>query len=553
VPGPPGFFEYDQYQPVGNFPLIAGLIYSDLQAYLSSAYYAASGGEPPPSVGPIQGEGPPDLTPTPYPPDIGENEPTPGGTPNPGYENPVEPAPPDVSGIGGPPVTPVEPGPPVIFQEGPPVLYSPGPPPPPWRTKRGIRKISTTPNPLPIPIPPGVGDTDVTPPPRFPGDYINRKRRGRQHTSPDATSPPTGWGDRLYRGVPAEPAFPGRDVGRYPKVQFPIPRVFPAPAPVYHAPGSTVPAPKPDDDEKDRERPPLFPPEAPEEPANDTSIRRPPVPQVEPVRVPDPAGVRAPFPQPPPLPELPGVPPLQVPTPEVPTWPNEPSVPASLPSSALPGSIASPGPVSPVATAPPSPQVSQSPAVTAILWPLLGLLSGVFSGLSRFPGVRFSTQTGTAPVTIPTPGELVAPGLTPVTSPGVASLSEPIAQGQTCETPSQTRARRQRARDSCERFITVTIPRHKRRVCAAEAGKLVGRKIGKQIGKQFGKLLRRGRTSSTSAGEGTTTSKRRTSAKRRRESLVKVTRKGNIELPGGFGIEIPKQMRPPGLPRVPKL
>jgi hypothetical protein len=50
------------------------------------------------------------------------------------------------------------------------------------------------------------------------------------------------------------------------------------------------------------------------------------------------------------------------------------------------------------------------------------------------------------------------------------------------------------------------------------------------------------------------TRKQRKSARRRRELPVRVTRRGNIELPGGFGVEIPKQMRPPGLPgRIPRL
>jgi hypothetical protein len=76
--------------------------------------------------------------------------------------------------------------------------------------------------------------------------------------------------------------------------------------------------------------------------------------------------------------------------------------------------------------------------------------------------------------------------LTPSSSPGVES---PPA-GASCETPSQTKQRRQRQRDACEKFITITIPKHKRRVCAAEAGRYIGRKLGRKLGSLVGRKVR---------------------------------------------------------------
>jgi uncharacterized protein YcfJ len=118
--------------------------------------------------------------------------------------------------------------------------------------------------------------------------------------------------------------------------------------------------------------------------------------------------------------------------------------------------------------------------------------------------------------------------LTPFEQPGVESRS--------CETPSQTRARRQAKRDACEKFITVRVPAHTKRVCAAEAGKLIGRKLGKKLGKAASRAIVSavGLSKSKHVAGG-----RKPRAKRKHEGL-RVTKRGGIEY-GGFGVHIPKQ------------
>jgi hypothetical protein len=406
------------------------------------------------------------------------DEPTPG-------DNPLIPNP----STEGPPV--------IIEQPGPPVIFAPGPPGPPGGVSYGGDRIAT-PGQRYAPIDQGIYGP------------LRRTRDKIRHHS--------GW-----------PTWPGYDVGRFPKVAVKRPGDvggppggpgsifrFPRVPPVFN-----LPQPKPDDTPD--EAPPLPPPD---EPANDTSIRRPPVQQVEPVRVPDPAGIRAPFPQPE-LPQLPGVPPLTPVTPEVPTWPSEASQPVFTPSNALPGAIASPIPASSPSTATQTAPQSQS-LVIPILLPLLGLASLIGRGALRSPGLRFSQLTSSVPATIP--------GLTPANAPGVASQPDIFPQGQTCETPSQTRARRAANRSKCERFIRVRVPAHTKRVCAAEAGRLIGRKLGKALGKKIGHALGLSKSRHVAVRH----AGRRNVKKR---GGLKISKRGTISY-GGFGVGIPKQFRP---------
>lgn len=284
-----------------------------------------------------------------------------------------------------------------------------------------------------------------------------------------------------------------------------------------------------------------------------------------------PAASRPPRPQLPPVPRPPTV---SVPTPPRPdTWnlpsSNPPSLPRStpLPSPIVPETISLPGTTAPqpatssqpapssssppASSQPPSPrwqfdplppwladlQRSRSPSTSA---PIAAPRSPtITSPAVSTPSPVTTTSTSTLPSTQTLTGSS-APPLTPLKP---AAVESPPA-GDYCETPQQTKQRRQQKREQCERFITITIPKHKRRVCASEAGKYIGKKLGKAIGRGVGRVLR---GKSFVAPES-----KRKSARRKEESPVRLGRRGrSVELPGGIGVELPKQLRP-NL-RIPKL
>ena len=156
------------------------------------------------------------------------------------------------------------------------------------------------------------------------------------------------------------------------------------------------------------------------------------------------------------------------------------------------------------------------------------------------PAIPAPSTTAPAPVTaappasVPStaPGALPSPALTPVAAP--SALSEPYAQGQSCETPSQTRARRDRQRENCARFVTIRVPAHTKRVCAAEAGRHIGRHLGRELGKVIGEKLglRKPRKS--------------------KPRKLRVSKRGTISY-GNIGVAVPKKLLPKfpgGVPRI---
>jgi hypothetical protein len=456
------------------------------------------------------------LNPPPMPSNDEPSQPFPVSTPIPGEEGDL---------------------PPVIFPpEGPPYqLWSPPdypdepiymPVPPPGQTDY-IPPI-TVPGGLPAnredAIYPSVGDVNVTPTIGYGAVDPGIFRRG------------PGTRDRMKRRrkSPFPRAYdPGMVYGR--KTAGRAERGYRFPGPVLNAPAAPPESPPEDETDRSRERPgrdrptipepeaPPMPEAPPDAPANDPSYAPRPIQQVEPVRIPDPAGVRAPFPQLPPVPQPPTV---SVPTPEAPTWPKPsaatPTFPVSAPQTTIPSPV-------PMATSSPS---ARAAPITYIA-PLLGLLLDAFGSVRSAtpttvaniaapsaPAVPLPTPIAT-PITAPISVPGVAPGLTP--SPNVGVESPP--QGASCETPSQTRQRRQAKRDACEKFITVVVPKHRRRVCAAEAGRILGRKIGKKIGRAVGREVR-------------TVLKKAGVPLARLPKRKRIPR--SIEVGGGFGIELPR-------------
>jgi hypothetical protein len=404
-----------------------------------------------------------------------------------------------------------------------------------------------------VPVPPekDVGTTTELPPMTPPGAISSEdQQQGVSANQSDVNVTPTiGYGavdpgifgrgpgtrDRMKRRrkSPFPRAYdPGMVYGR--KTAGRAERGYRFPGPVLNAPAAPPESPPEDETDRSRERPgrdrptipepeaPPMPEAPPDAPANDPSYAPRPIQQVEPVRIPDPAGVRAPFPQLPPVPQPPTV---SVPTPEAPTWPKPsaatPTFPVSAPQTTIP---------SPVPTATSLPSARAAP-ITYVA-PILGLLLDAFgsvrsaapttaANIGRTPITAPISVPGVAPITAPISVPGVAPGLTP--SPNVGVESPP--QGASCETPSQTRQRRQAKRDACEKFITVVVPKHRRRVCAAEAGRILGRKIGKKIGRAVGREVR-------------TVLKKAGVPLARLPKRKRIPR--SIEVGGGFGIELPR-------------
>lgn len=287
-----------------------------------------------------------------------------------------------------------------------------------------------------------------------------------------------------------------------------------------------------------------------------------------------PATAPAPRPPRPTLPPVPQLPSMSVPKPDIgaSTWPSHspaptPATPPSSPSAPpLPSPTTTTAP-QPVTSSQPGPQSSAQPASSAPpskQWqfdPLPAWLADAIASRSPArspsPTPQPLTPPTPQPTNVPQPASVTAPQPISVPSTATGSAAPPLTpirpaavesppDGPSCETGPQRKARQKQQRESCERFITITIPRHKRRVCAADAGKYIGRKLGKAIGRAVGRVVRgKPLIAETRARKG---------SRRKEESPIRVGRRGSsIELPGGVGIEIPKQMRPRGLPRIPRL
>jgi hypothetical protein len=124
--------------------------------------------------------------------------------------------------------------------------------------------------------------------------------------------------------------------------------------------------------------------------------------------------------------------------------------------------------------------------------------------------------------------------LTPINPAALESLPA----GESCETPKQQKQRRERQRENCNRFITITIPKHRRKVCVAEAAHHLGKHLGKEIGRAITNKL--GITKPKREGKG------------KKPAKLRISKRGGISY-GGYGVTIPKQMRPRPPGEIPRL
>jgi hypothetical protein len=279
-------------------------------------------------------------------------------------------------------------------------------------------------------------------------------------------------------------------------------------------------------------------------------------------------------PQRPELPPVPRAPTVSVPKPDIgdiKPWkfdsqPSTPATPPSSPSAPQPVSTPSSGAQRPATSSQPQPQSPAQPTSsgsTSPTWqfdplPLFGWLNQRSSPIS-YPVTPISPTprttplpttaagstsapaptapaTATAPQTAPIPQAAgSAPPLTPIKPAALESLPA----GDSCETPKQQKQRREKQREDCNRFITITIPKHRRRVCAAEAAHHLGKHLGKEIGRAIGEKLGLSKP-------------RRESKHGKKTNKLRVSKRGGISY-GGYGVTIPKQMRPRPPGEIPRL
>lgn len=208
-----------------------------------------------------------------------------------------------------------------------------------------------------------------------------------------------------------------------------------------------------------------------------------------------------------------------------PATPDLPQPSAPSPTAAPTGT---PSPLPSISIPRTSPQ--PTPRAPSMPWPLPAP-PATFPRLQTPPApTTFAQPTPTpTPTPIPTPSPTgFAPPLTPSNAAPVES-----PPGESCETPQQRKQRQQRRRDACEKFITVTIPRHKRRVCVSEAAKLARKKLVRYVHKEAGKLTKAGLRKLGLPTRGPA----------RRPKRVRLPK---VELPGGFevgGSEIVKILK----------
>lgn len=162
-----------------------------------------------------------------------------------------------------------------------------------------------------------------------------------------------------------------------------------------------------------------------------------------------------------------GIPPVTIPPPSValpePTSPPTPTV--AMPDFQIPTppevivvTPTAPNPEAPPQTmAPPDPAPEPNPRIWPIIWP-------------------FAPPQPSAP---PLPS---MPPLPSTSTPPLTAINPPpVESANQCETPQETKERRQRRRDECRRLVTIRIRAHTKRVCVSEAARHEYRKAKRRL------------------------------------------------------------------------
>ena len=243
---------------------------------------------------------------------------------------------------------------------------------------------------------------------------------------------------------------------------------------------------------------------------------------------------------------FPPVPPIEIPPPQVsfpePRLPPVPDTTPDFPAPAEPDVVVVTAPApTPISVPKPSPWLSPGsiPSWIPKLFPITRP-----SPPQPSPTPRVITQP--LPTTLPTvpsfspPPTPVAPVEPPAMPPAsLTSLESPPVESY-CETPQQTKDRREKRRDDCKKLVTIKIRAHTKRVCMSEAARheynkarrnLINKAKREIVGgaeKQLG--LKRG-TIIVTPGQ----------AKRRLRKLVRIP---TVKIPGtDIGIDINKALR----------
>jgi len=296
----------------------------------------------------------------------------------------------------------------------------------------------------------------------------------------------------------------------------------------------------------------MLPPSTPRAPSPVPSNPAPPAPT---------AATAPPRAERPTLPPVPRAPTVSVPKPDigVQPWkfdpqPPQPATPrTSPPAPQVPSTPATTAP-RPVTSSQPAPQSATQPSNSASTSPIFRflpslpwLLPGTPSriGASSPSPVSAPTAAPTTAVSTAAPSVSAAPqpltataGSAPPLTPINPAALESLPAGESCETPKQQKQRRERQRENCNRFITITIPKHRRKVCVAEAAHHLGKHLGKEIGRAITNKL--GFTKPKREGKG------------KKPAKLRISKRGGISY-GGYGVTIPKQMRPRPPGEIPRL
>ena len=314
---------------------------------------------------------------------------------------------------------------PSLPEPTPPLQPQPGPPPGPFPEPANdpVIEPSTPRTPItPEPLPP-VGEPTLPPQPMLPEPV---------DIPPGRPSPVPPWLGPLIGESGFGPVLVGIGGLLWPSTIGPEPDV-PWPVPPVDIPPPQVPLPEP--------RYPLPEPQAP-------PLARPDVPDV--------VVVSAPAPKAPPLPRgLPNIQPItnlgRIP------WPILRFRPRPRPQ--------------PVPRASATPTVPQ-PSAPPIAQPL--------PTTPPLPGTPPMAQPSSPPVA---PSVPPAP-VTPLTPSQTASVESPPA-GDVCETPQQTKDRREKARENCRKLVKIRVKAHWKRVCVQEAVKHEAKRYRKKLVRKY--------------------------------------------------------------------
>jgi len=166
------------------------------------------------------------------------------------------------------------------------------------------------------------------------------------------------------------------------------------------------------------------------------------------------------------------------------------------------------------------------------------------------PGLTQQPLPIAQPVPLPTPLPLAtplpAPGLTPPAPPSVES-------GQQCETPDETKRRREKKREDCRKLVRIKVKAHFRKVCLSEAieheakryrKKLVRKYITKPAG-QLGKAAANWILKETGL---TPYADQAKDIKKRVSDLTKKQKRYRVEVPGTHISFDPVDLIPKGKP-----